>query len=924
MTINAITNGEGGFSARQKLNQTITKINTVADGATANATDAQLRDRATHTGTQAISTVAGLQSALDSKVSAEVGKGLSSNDYTSAEKAKLAGLESSRFKGMFPTLSALQSSVSSPSAGDYADVDAGTGSEVQRYIWDASDSLWAAQQGASGQLTAAQIKAQYESNPDTNAFTDTEKTKLSSIATGATANATDAQLRDRATHTGTQAIATVTGLQSALDSKVAKVTSTDNALVRFDGANGDVQNSAVLVSDTNNLSGVASLQLTGGAGTDGTVSWNDGDGTLDIALKGGQTVLQVGQEQVVRVLNNTGVALSDGQAVYISGAQGQRPTVALADADIEATSSATIGIVTEPIANGAEGFVTLSGLVRNIDTSAWAEGAQLYVSSTAGALTTTKPIPPAHAVRIGWVVRQHATSGSVLVHVQNGYELDELHDVLISGLADGQILAYDAATGLWKNTANNPTALTGPTSITANSASTALTITQDGTGNALEVRDVSGDATPFVIDANGNVGIKVSTGVTGAALTVAGDASSGAIDGFRSSNDAGGYALRFFKNRNANVYLNTSVQSGDNLGGMQCYGADGTAYAVGAQILSQVDGAPATGSIPARLTLSTTPVGGTTPVERMRINSSGGVGIGAIAEATETLRLGKSLTGGVAVVQQWNVGTVQSDITGGAYYYRTFANTAAANFTITEIMHYDTVQGPFGAGSTVTSQIGFHARPSLIGAVSNFGFYGNIPAGANRWNFFADGSAANHFAGNVLIGTITDSGNKLQVTGNTNVDGNLTYTGTKSHWMGEVYMVGNTTATAITNTANYFKVAGTTIIGNNMGFDNGGGISNRLRYTGAVTRMFHIAVSFSFSTASNSQNVEFAVAKNGVRIDSSVQETKTGTAGDVQSTALHVVATLATNDYLEVFCRNLSTASNVTVKNLNFFAMNAN
>ena len=213
-----------------------------------------------------------------------------------------------------------------------------------------------------------------------------------------------------------------------------------------------LQTSGLTIDDTNNVKGAASVQLTGGTGTAGTLSWNDGDGTLDIALKGGQTVLQVGQEQVVRVLNNTGAALSDGQVVYITGAQGQRPTVALADADIEATSSATIGIVTEPIANGAEGFVTLSGLVRNIDTSAWAEGAQLYVSGTAGALTTTKPVPPAHAVRIGWVVRQHAVSGSILVHVQNGYELDELHDVLLATPTNRQSLAYETASGLWKNT----------------------------------------------------------------------------------------------------------------------------------------------------------------------------------------------------------------------------------------------------------------------------------------------------------------------------------------------------------------------------------------------------------------------------------------------------------------------------------------
>ena len=54
-----------------------------------------------------------------------------------------------------------------------------------------------------------------------NDFTDTERTKLTGIATGATKNATDAQLRDRSTHTGAQAIGTVTGLQSALDAKEA-------------------------------------------------------------------------------------------------------------------------------------------------------------------------------------------------------------------------------------------------------------------------------------------------------------------------------------------------------------------------------------------------------------------------------------------------------------------------------------------------------------------------------------------------------------------------------------------------------------------------------------------------------------------------------------------------------------------------------
>ena len=72
--------------------------------------------------------------------------------------------------------------------------------------------------GGAASLDEA-VKLRYEANPDTNAFTDAEQTKLAGVSAGATQNASDAALRDRATHTGTQAIATVTGLQAALDGK---------------------------------------------------------------------------------------------------------------------------------------------------------------------------------------------------------------------------------------------------------------------------------------------------------------------------------------------------------------------------------------------------------------------------------------------------------------------------------------------------------------------------------------------------------------------------------------------------------------------------------------------------------------------------------------------------------------------------------
>lgn len=184
----------------------------------------------------------------------------------------------------------------------------------------------------------------------------------------------------------------------------------------------------------------------------GKVAWNATEGTLEFGLVGGNVTTKIGQDQTFRALNNTGSTLSKGQAVYITGASGQRPTVALSQANAEATSSKTFGVVAETIANNAQGFVKVTGIIDSIDTSAFTDGATLYLSpTTAGGFTSTKPVAPNHMVLVGFCIRSHATQGQILVKVQNGNELDELHDVLISGKANKDLLAYDSVTGLWKN-----------------------------------------------------------------------------------------------------------------------------------------------------------------------------------------------------------------------------------------------------------------------------------------------------------------------------------------------------------------------------------------------------------------------------------------------------------------------------------------
>lgn len=148
--------------------------------------------------------------------------------------------------------------------------------------------------------------------------------------------------------------------------------------------------------------------------------------------------------------NNTGSTITKGKVVYVTGATGNHPTIALADKDSESTSSKTLGMVISDIANNADGAVAINGTVDDLNTNAYTAGTALYLGDDGG-WTSTRPTPPAHAVFIGWVTIQSSTGGRIVLHIQNGYELNELHDVLISSVSNDQVLTYESSSGLWKN-----------------------------------------------------------------------------------------------------------------------------------------------------------------------------------------------------------------------------------------------------------------------------------------------------------------------------------------------------------------------------------------------------------------------------------------------------------------------------------------
>ena len=186
----------------------------------------------------------------------------------------------------------------------------------------------------------------------------------------------------------------------------------------------------------------------------GELSWNDTDGTLDLGMKGGNVTLQLGQEQHVRILNNTASDMSAPQVVRLSGAQGNRLTAALSIASNATFADNTFAVVTESILKNQQGFATTSGLVRDVDTSAFPEGSDLYLSGTvAGAITHIVPTAPSRIIRVGYCVRSHHINGSIFVAVLEHPDIVELGSTLITSPQNNEVLMYESATGLWKNKA---------------------------------------------------------------------------------------------------------------------------------------------------------------------------------------------------------------------------------------------------------------------------------------------------------------------------------------------------------------------------------------------------------------------------------------------------------------------------------------
>lgn len=201
------------------------------------------------------------------------------------------------------------------------------------------------------------------------------------------------------------------------------------------------------------------------------LKWNDTDGTLDVGLKGGNVVMQVGLEQVMRVKEASNNGIVEGKVYYFVGTDGSNKTVAKAIASNATQADTVLGVATESVTGGNKAFLCTFGLVRNINTNHLTEGAPVYLSAaTAGELTSTKPSLPNHMARIGYCTRKSATIGSVFVDIQ----IDHSEGEFITLRVDGALEIKDGMT--------EPSATTGVAKIYVDSADGDLkVIFADGT-----------------------------------------------------------------------------------------------------------------------------------------------------------------------------------------------------------------------------------------------------------------------------------------------------------------------------------------------------------------------------------------------------------------------------------------------------------
>ena len=334
---------------------------------------------------------------------------------------------------------------------------------------------------SSGAGQSDQMYIQLDTTPQTIWFKET------GTWTRLTGSSLYADLTSNQTIAGTKTFSSQ--IQGSISGTASNVTGTVS--IANGGTDANTANGAL-----SNLGGIGTI-----TSSDGSLTVTPSGTTVDIIVQSAGSTTNL----LAQVRNQTGATLTKGTVVYISGGSGNKALVSKALATGDATSASTFGMITSDISNNQNGYVTISGIVSGLNTSAYPDGTILYLSpTTAGEYTATKPYAPEHLVYVGVVTYSHINQGSIQTRIQNGYELDELHNVAAQSPTTGQTIVYNSATSLWEK--SNAPVISGTTinntTIGATTPSTGAFTTLSSTGNT-----TLGDASTDTVTVNGYMGV---------------------------------------------------------------------------------------------------------------------------------------------------------------------------------------------------------------------------------------------------------------------------------------------------------------------------------------------------------------------------------------------------------------------------------
>jgi hypothetical protein len=239
-------------------------------------------------------------------------------------------------------------------------------------------------------------------------------------------------------------------------------TSANNwANTKLANTDGVVFNGTLNIRDNlyigNNISHVNSIYFQADVNvvdaTPGLMGWNTADNTLDIGL-GNTSILQVGQETLYYVKNQTGATINNGSLVMYAGTLGSsgRMKVTPAVANGMFDSHLIMGVATQDILNGNDGFITHFGKVNDIHTAQWAEGDTLYADpSTPGGMTTTKPTAPNTKTLIGFVINSSNTTGKIFVRPTYGSSMMDDEKAEFTNIQNNDTIRWVSANNRFEN-----------------------------------------------------------------------------------------------------------------------------------------------------------------------------------------------------------------------------------------------------------------------------------------------------------------------------------------------------------------------------------------------------------------------------------------------------------------------------------------